>query len=205
MGQDDYIGSVAMFAGDFVPPGWALCDGSQLPIATNAALYSIIGTRYGGDGITYFKLPNFTGAFPTGMVQGSASQPRTKAAFSANQPGSVLLNQSDVPPLAATFTGTQTTVKGPVTLNASTQSGANVPTAGALLGAGGGGSGAADIYVSPTAEGTQVALGGASVSLPVTPQGTVAILRPPGQTAVQPPFVEILFCICVQGLYPIRP
>ncbi len=59
MGNQICIGQIILFAGNFAPAGWRLCDGSTLPIAANPALYSIIGTTYGGDGKTNFALPKF--------------------------------------------------------------------------------------------------------------------------------------------------
>lgn len=59
--QDCYIGEIRMFAGNFAPRGWALLDGQLLPINQNQALFSIIGTIYGGDGRTTFALPDMRG------------------------------------------------------------------------------------------------------------------------------------------------
>src|SRR5687767_12838546 len=53
-----------MFGGSFAPAGWAFCDGSQLPISENDALFTLIGTTYGGDGETTFNLPNLGGRIP---------------------------------------------------------------------------------------------------------------------------------------------
>lgn len=61
-----FIGEVRMFTGPFAPVGWAYCSGQQMSIAQNTALFSLIGTAYGGDGRTYFNLPNFQGIFPIG-------------------------------------------------------------------------------------------------------------------------------------------
>lgn len=58
MMYDPTIGEIALFAGDFTPLYWALCDGQTLPIENNEALYSILGTQYGGDGVQNFQLPN---------------------------------------------------------------------------------------------------------------------------------------------------
>lgn len=60
-------GSVNMYAGNVIPAGWLLCDGSAVPRATYPELFGTIGTTYGvGDGSTTFNLPNFTNAFPRG-------------------------------------------------------------------------------------------------------------------------------------------
>lgn len=66
---DQFIGIVKIFAGNFAPEGWAFCNGQLLPINDNEALFSIIGTTYGGDGMTNFALPNLNGRVPIGTGQ----------------------------------------------------------------------------------------------------------------------------------------
>lgn len=57
----NYLGEIRAFAGTFIPKDWALCDGSLLPIKNNEALYSLLGTVYGGDGVVFFALPDLRG------------------------------------------------------------------------------------------------------------------------------------------------
>ena len=64
------IGEIRMFAGNFAPRAWAFCDGQLLPISQNPALFSIIGTMYGGDGRTTMGLPDLRGRAPIGIGQG---------------------------------------------------------------------------------------------------------------------------------------
>lgn len=64
------LGSIMLFAGNFPPRGWAFCDGQLLPISQNSALFSIIGTIYGGNGQTTFALPDLRGTVPVGPRQG---------------------------------------------------------------------------------------------------------------------------------------
>lgn len=59
--MDPFIGEIRLFAGNFAPRGWAFCDGALLPVAQNTALFSILGTTYGGDGRTTFALPDLRG------------------------------------------------------------------------------------------------------------------------------------------------
>ena len=59
-----YIGEIRLFAGTFAPAGWAFCNGQLLPIAENDALFTLIGTTYGGDGQTTFALPDLRGRIP---------------------------------------------------------------------------------------------------------------------------------------------
>lgn len=62
--SEPFIAEVRIFAGNFAPRGWAFCDGQLLPIAQNTALFSLIGTIYGGDGRTTTALPNLQGRAP---------------------------------------------------------------------------------------------------------------------------------------------
>ncbi|REE80356.1 microcystin-dependent protein [Lutibacter oceani] len=69
------LGSVIMFAGNFAPRGWAFCDGQLLAISQNTALFSILGTTYGGDGRTTFALPDLRGRAPIGSRTGPGLSP----------------------------------------------------------------------------------------------------------------------------------
>ena len=68
--MDQTIGEIRMFAGNFAPLGWMLCQGQLLSISEYELLYTIIGTTYGGDGISTFALPNLASRVPVGMGQG---------------------------------------------------------------------------------------------------------------------------------------
>lgn len=68
--MDPYVGEVRIFAGNFAPRGWATCDGQLLSIAQNTALFSLLGTTYGGNGTSNFALPNFQNRVPLGQGQG---------------------------------------------------------------------------------------------------------------------------------------
>lgn len=68
--MDEFIGIVKLFAGNFAPKGWALCNGQIMSIAQNTALFSLLGTTYGGNGQTTFALPNLQGATPIGIGVG---------------------------------------------------------------------------------------------------------------------------------------
>ena len=68
--QEKYIGEIRMFAGNFAPKDWAICNGQLLPINQNQALFSLLGTTYGGNGQTNFALPDFRGKVPVHFGQG---------------------------------------------------------------------------------------------------------------------------------------
>ncbi|AGZ35421.1 hypothetical protein C4Q28_13580 [Pseudomonas sp. SWI6] len=75
--SDNYLGEIRLFAGSYAPVGWAFCDASVLPISQNEALFSLIGTTYGGDGITTFALPDLRGRVAVGTGAGNNLTPRT--------------------------------------------------------------------------------------------------------------------------------
>lgn len=74
--SDPFVAEIRMFAGNFAPKGWALCDGQLLPISQNTALFSLLGTFYGGDGKSTFALPDMEGSTPLGQGQGAGLSER---------------------------------------------------------------------------------------------------------------------------------
>lgn len=76
--QDNFIAEIRIFAGNFPPKGWAFCDGQIMPISQNTALFSLLGTTYGGDGKTTFALPNLNGCTPIGFGNGPGLTPRSE-------------------------------------------------------------------------------------------------------------------------------
>ncbi|MBI1494839.1 phage tail protein [Halocynthiibacter styelae] len=68
--MEPFIAQIMIFGGTFAPRGWAFCDGQLLPISSNEALFSLIGTTYGGDGRTNFALPDLRGRAPIHEGQG---------------------------------------------------------------------------------------------------------------------------------------
>jgi microcystin-dependent protein len=68
---DPFVAEIRMFAGNFAPTGWALCNGQLMPISQNTALFSLLGTTYGGDGKSTFALPDLQGCAPLHPGQGS--------------------------------------------------------------------------------------------------------------------------------------
>jgi microcystin-dependent protein len=72
---DQYVGEIRATGFNFAPTGWALCDGQILAISSNAALFSLLGTFYGGNGTSTFQLPDLRGACPLSQGQGSGLSP----------------------------------------------------------------------------------------------------------------------------------
>ena len=79
------LGQIIMFAGNYAPAGWAICDGTLLSISQNTALFSILGTTYGGDGKSTFGLPDMRGRVPIGTGQGSGLSNRLLGEMSGEE------------------------------------------------------------------------------------------------------------------------
>jgi microcystin-dependent protein len=90
--MDPYIGEIRLFSFDLVPNGWAPCQGQLLPILQNQALFSLLGTTYGGDGVNNFALPDLRGrvpvhfdnTYPLGTSTGEATHTLTTAEIPAH-------------------------------------------------------------------------------------------------------------------------
>ncbi|MBS0297075.1 MAG: phage tail protein [Proteobacteria bacterium] len=93
---DPYIGQVQLFGFNFAPYQWSLATGQTLPIQQNAALFSLLGVQYGGNGTTTYQLPNFVNRVGVSQGQGPGLSPRVMGeTFGEN---AVTLTNSEIPP-----------------------------------------------------------------------------------------------------------
>ena len=74
---DQFVAEIRIFCGNFAPVGWAFCNGQILPISQNTALFSLLGTTYGGNGVSTFALPNLQGRCAIGAGSGPGLTPRS--------------------------------------------------------------------------------------------------------------------------------
>lgn len=125
--MEGMIGEIRMFAGNFAPKSWAFCSGQIVNIASNTALFSILGTTYGGNGTTTFALPDLRGRMAVGTGNGPGLNPVTLGQNAGSE--TVTLTTNNLPPHthvgAGTFSGTWK-------MPASTESGAATPTGNAI-------------------------------------------------------------------------
>lgn len=89
-----FVAEIRLFTGNFAPTGWALCNGQLLPISQNTALFSLLGTTYGGDGRSTFGLPNLQGRLPLGAGQGPGLSPRALGESGGAATHSLTLNET---------------------------------------------------------------------------------------------------------------
>src|SRR4026208_58852 len=105
---EPFVGEIRMFAGNFNPSGWAMCDGGVLPISENEVLFQIIGTTYGGDGQETFALPNLQSRFPVHMGTGLSGTTYHIGEMAGVESVTLTLQQIPIhshPPLASTAAG----------------------------------------------------------------------------------------------------
>jgi microcystin-dependent protein len=91
--MDPFIGEIRIFAGNFAPRDWAFCQGQLLSIASNTALFSLLGTYYGGDGRTTFGLPDLRGRAPVNYGQGPGLTDWVLGEMFGDENQTVLLSQ----------------------------------------------------------------------------------------------------------------
>jgi microcystin-dependent protein len=178
--SDPFLAEIRIFPFAFPPRGWATCDGQLLSISQNTALFSLVGTYYGGDGRTTFALPAMAGNVAIQSGQGPGLSPRGLGETGGSP--SVTLTHSEMPAhthsmMASTAAGTQVNPQG------------NVP--------------AKPLWVS----GTSFGAGQAYSSLAPQQQMAMQALSLSGSS--QPhnnlqPFLTLNFCIALQGIFPPR-
>ncbi len=183
--MDPFIGQIMMFGGNFAPRGWALCNGQLLSIAANSALFSILGTTYGGDGRTTFALPDLRGRVPISPGHGPGL-----SSYYAGQKGgveSVTLNTTQIPSHNHTATGKVAT---------GGDNDVKDTSAGNLLASEArGGSDVLDIYNNGPGTGFM-----ADNSVQVTVGNTGGNLSHENR----PPFLAVNYIIALQGVFPSR-
>lgn len=174
-----FLGEIRIFAGNFAPKGWALCNGQLLPIAQNTALFSLLGVLYGGDGKTNFALPNLMGRTAIGQGSGPGLTPRSVGEDVGSQ--TVTLVTTEMP--AHTHTPMGYSQKG------STANPTNAVWGEYSLGGRGGT--------------TPVALFNATPDTQMAPQALNTAGSSQPHNNMQP-FLAMNYIICLQGEFPMR-
>lgn len=176
--DEPYIGEIRPIGFSYAPKGWAICNGQSLPITQNQALFSLLGTQFGGDGRTTFNLPDLRSRIPvgTGTLPGGATYPQGQAAGSEQ----VALTQAQLPAHAHPYTGT---------LQTSNSAEALLPT-GQLP--------ASDSGLN------QYVAGPSNTTMAVTVAGTTSTVGAGQGHENRQPFMALNYVIALVGVYPTR-
>jgi microcystin-dependent protein len=180
--SEPFLGQLMIFAGNFAPRGWATCDGQILSIAQNTALFSLLGTTYGGNGQTTFALPDLRGRVPIHQGQGPGLSPYTEGEVGGVE--SVTLINTQMPSHNHTATNAINAAYGP-------QSPSDNPAGAVPAGTSGG----PQVY-APASDGT--------VMNPQTVVTTIGIAGGSQPHENRQPYLCILFCIALEGIFPPR-
>ncbi|WP_323814973.1 phage tail protein [Cellvibrio sp. NN19] len=186
--MDQFLGEIRMFAGNFAPRGWAFCEGQLLAISSNTALFSLLGTVYGGDGRTTFALPDLRGRAPIGVGSGPGLSPVAQGQKSGVE--SVHLTVNELPVHAP-----QVTVQVAVPAVAASTNVAAAPSDTTVLGPVTGGGRPGTLYSTDAADTT---LKPFNANVTVTPMGAGAAVP------VRNPYLGMNYIICTQGIFPSR-
>ncbi|AQZ93699.1 phage tail protein [Halopseudomonas phragmitis] len=172
--MDPFVGEIRIFGFNFAPKGWALCNGQLMPISQNTALFSLLGTMYGGDGKSTFALPDLQGSAPLQCGQGPGLTHRDQGEVGGSQ--TVTLLESEIPShshawQASIRPANNGTPSGDVFLASASQSQLIMNASGA------------NVMMAPEA------IGPSGGSLP--------------HNNMQP-YLGMIFCIALQGIFPPR-
>ncbi|WNJ17817.1 tail fiber protein [Pontibacter sp. G13] len=190
--MDPFLGQVIMFAGTFAPRGWAFCDGQLLAISENQALFSLLGTTYGGDGRTSFALPDMRGRVP--LHPGSGPGLSTYRQGQKGGAEGVGLSQSNLPNFNMTGSGV---VSGEIEINVNEEDPSSTEAANMVLG----NTENNIIYNGSAADGSLM-LGGVNHTL----NTTVSVSSGGGNQSHEnrQPFNTVQFIIALEGTFPSR-
>jgi microcystin-dependent protein len=188
--MEGFIGEIRIFAGNFAPRAWAFCEGQLLPISQNTALFSILGTTYGGDGRTTFALPDLKGR--VAVNSGGNSTGPGLPSFRLGQKGGTETNSLNVLQMpnhghSASLTGT---VKPAA--NAGSPNDSDDPSNSFYQ------TQSEDTYADAPATGEFAGALSNTLAFTTAPTGSSAPIN-----NLQP-FLSTYYIICLQGVYPSR-
>ncbi|MTI42408.1 phage tail protein [Roseibium hamelinense] len=187
----------------FAPRNFAFCSGQLVSISQNTALYSLLGTAYGGDGRTVFALPELRGRAPVGYGQ----QPGFSLWRLGDQVGQEYkaLNMLELPVHNHNFITDSKSVVSQTEFRASTTQGTKaIPSDGDYIGAGPAFGAPQPAYVPKDFAGTTVALSGASTTSSLDLVAAIGSTGGGQAFSIMQPVQAVNWCICISGIYPSR-
>ncbi len=195
--MEGVIGEIRMFGGNFAPRTWSFCEGQLLAISSHTALFSILGTTYGGDGRTTFALPDLRGRSPIGPGTGPGLSTRKLGQRGGSETNTLSLLQLPVHNHFAQLSNA--TGVAQVKIPVSTDSSLTNEVEEGYLGQGGS---APDLYAENNTSPTYLA----EINAPVSVAGNVTVGNAGASQPVNnmQPWLGIYYIICLQGVFPSR-
>lgn len=201
---DPFLGEIRMFAGTFAPRGWAFCQGQLLAISSNTALFSLLGTNYGGNGTSTFALPNLQSRTPVGTGTGAGLSQIALGEVAGTENVTILTTQMPIHSHGVTTTATATST-GSLQVAGTGSNASTTPTAtNNILGASSaGGPPSAAIWSNQltnpvTLANPETINTTLNVNVTVQPAGGSQPL------SIRNPCLGMNFIIALEGIYPSR-
>ncbi|AXQ29313.1 phage tail protein [Solimonas sp. K1W22B-7] len=189
--SEPFLGMISIFGFNFAPRGWAFCNGQILPIAQSTALFSLLGTTYGGNGQTTYALPNLQGRMPMHFGNGPGLSSRNLGEMGGTE--STTLTQAQMPSHSHTATVTVTASLYGETATASALNPLNNMLASPAVGN--------HIYAPPVAADNKLM---AADSIKASGTATIGLAGGNQPFGIMPPFLALNFCIALEGIFPSR-
>lgn len=190
--MEDFIGTIKLFGFNFAPRGWAFCEGQILPINQYTALFSLLGTTYGGDGRTTFGLPDLRGRVPINQGTGPGLSNRKIGQHSGTETNTLTLAQLPQHAHGVDFNGQN--INANVGVPSANDDGTLEESEGNIL------ANKAGSYAAASAKDATLA----AFIAPV--QGALNTANAGSSAPVNnmQPYLTVNYCICLQGLFPSR-
>jgi microcystin-dependent protein len=188
---DPFLGMIITVPYNFAPQGWAFCNGQILPISQNTALFALIGTTFGGDGVTTFALPDLRGRVPVSSGQGPGLSVYDLGEIGGTE--NVTLTTSQMPPHnhVITLNNLTATANARNTAGNSQSPAGNLPAVEAA--------GVTATYSNAPANATM-----AAGAVTVTGTATASVSGSGLPLQILSPFLTVNYCIALQGIFPSR-
>lgn len=179
--SEPYLSMIEAFGFEFAPRGWALCAGQTLPITQYAALFSLLGTTYGGDGVRTFNLPDLRSRIALGFGQGLGLSSYPQGAAGGEEAHQ--LAAGEAPPHRHALNAT----------NNGQANGTNVPSSAVMMGSG---------YATETDNPAENIYSASAPTIAMAANAVGAVGGSPHENRM--PFLTINYCIALQGIFPTR-
>lgn len=192
--SEPFLGEIRMVGFNFAPRGWAFCQGQTMSISQNTALFSLLGTTFGGDGVTTFKLPDYQGRSPVGMGNGVGLTPIVQGEVSGAENVTLTSNQMPMHTHAVAQLTTSVAIPTNTTAGAS-----KTPSNTSVLSTTNDTAAGAEVDIYSAGPGTSTLQ---PFNAPVTGQ-----INPAGGSQPFPirnPFLGTNFIIALEGIFPSR-
>lgn len=195
--SEPFLAQIIMFGGNFAPRGWAFCDGQLLPISQYQALFSILGTTYGGDGRTTFGLPELRGRYAMHEGTGPGLTPRPLGQRSGQE--TVTLNALQIPSHTHVVGPTSAAVPLVGNVNAVDDDGTEDDASGHAI------ANSENTFAAATPN-EAMAAGSVSADIPSGTNFGQTTLATGGSQSHNnmPPYMVVNYIIALQGLFPSR-